>query len=91
MNSLYDEGRSIRSVWQSGLEQAHLTGTACGVGQGDKPWPVDGVYEISTIRIGFDDHSSRNETVGFKVSGVGPYQITEPYKVRTLAVRAAAA
>ena len=75
---------------QSALEQAHLFGTACGVTEGDEPRPVDGVYEVSTISIGFSDHSSRRETVGFKVSGVGPQQITEPYQLRTLTVRRAA-
>lgn len=59
-------------------ERAHLRGTAWGVGDED-PSPVDGIYDVSTISI-----DSRRETVAFKVAGVGPSQIENPYSVTTL-------
>lgn len=57
-----------------------LRGTAVGVGR-DTAEPVDGVYELSTI-----EWRGGHDTVGFKMSGVGPDQITEPRHVKTLTV-----
>lgn len=69
-------------VIQEGKERVHLRGTAYS-------WldevyrPVDGIYEVSTISI-FRGRTHTRETVAFKVSGVGPAQIEEPYRLKTL-------
>lgn len=76
---------------QEKKEHAHLLGKAGGViGSDDdgSEQPVDGVYLISTILVPVGAVGSRRETVGFKVSGVGPDQISEPYRVKTLTVTA---
>lgn len=73
---------------QVGLETARLRGEVLDV-LIDETRPVDGVYEISTIRVELASGRSRRETVAFKVSGVGPQQITEPYYATTLTITAA--
>ena len=66
-----------------GLVRKRLVGKAMGVSQFDgDAQPVDGVYDLSTIVNQFD----HRETVGFKVSGIGPSQISEPQLIKTLTV-----
>ena len=70
-------------------ERARLRGSAYGVTE-DGQVPVDGIYDVSTIlvHLGTVTHDRRRETVAFKVSGVGPDQLVEPYSVKTLEVSA---
>lgn len=72
-----------------GHERAHLRGKAFGTVRfdEDEPAPVDGIYDVSTICV-FVGRTARHETVAFKVSGVGPEQISEPYRIKTLTVTA---
>lgn len=63
------------------VEPGHrLQGVVVGVSR-DAPEPVDGVYDLSTITTG-----RGAETVAFKLSGVGPEQIMEPRRIKTLTV-----
>lgn len=64
------------------IRKAHLKGRAFDA---SAPWEdeeskVDGEYELSTIQW------PRHETIGFKISGVGPDQIMFPELVKELEV-----
>lgn len=70
-------------------ECVRIRGWAHGTNASDwegPPSQVNGIYTISSIDAPNHAGGFRRETVGFKVSGIGPDQIAEPKMLKSLTI-----